>query len=121
MKLLVSILACIVLFLSTQCMIVEVAPIQKAASKKSSSCCSKKTTCSKKQEPKKDCSKEKDKDCKDACNPFMACCGCLYDGVPKITFNINKPVDYPDKSGYKEIFLPSPYIPGLWQPPEVVV
>lgn len=121
MKLLASILAAIVLFLSTQCLIVEVNPIQKTSSKKSSSCCSKKNTCSKQKETKKGCNEEKDKDCKDACNPFMSCCGCLYDGVTKIDLTLTQPIWNPEKSGYKEIFLQSPYIPGLWQPPEVVI
>jgi hypothetical protein len=120
MKLFVSILATIVLFLSTQCMISG----SNLAMRGVSSCTKKAATC--KKQAKQCCNKQKEsnkeqKDCKDACNPFMSCCGCLYDGVIKNDFRISRPFNKSVKNGNREIFFKSDYISQSWQPPELVV
>ena len=122
MKLFVSILASVVLLLSTQCLIMG-NTLTVSSNPEKKSCCSKKKTCNKPEKKKKagDCQKEKDKDCKDACNPFMACCGCLYDAVQKNDLTIDKPFQKSEKSGIKDNFFKSAYVSGLWQPPETAV
>src|SRR5689334_13247781 len=122
MKLFISILAAVVLFLSTQCLIMGNSLAINSKTEKSP-CCSKKKVCAKKEKKTTtgDCQKEKNKDCKDACNPFMSCCGCLYDAVQKNDLTINKPFQQSEKTGIKENFFKSAYISGLWQPPETVI
>ncbi len=137
-KILVSILSVVVLFLSTQCMIAGSNLGLDGIMKKESSC-SKKKTCSKSVRPgcsksakpgcskpvKPTCSKKQNNDqekgCKDACNPFMACCGCLYDCSPKNDVVINKPFVASVKNGYKNIYFPLTFTSGVWQPPEFVI
>jgi hypothetical protein len=122
MKLFVSILASVVLLLSTQCLIManDVAVTLKPMKE---SCCSKKKACDKQQkkEAKRDCQQQKDKGCKDVCNPFMSCCGCLYDALVKNDLTINKPIQQSEKTGVKDNFFKSAYVSGLWQPPEIVI
>jgi len=122
MKLFVSILAPVVLFLSTQCLITG-SNLAVSSTTQKSSCCSKKKACDKKGREKTtgSCREQKNKDCKDVCNPFMACCGCLYDAVQKNELTIDKPFQQSEKTGIKENFFKSAYISGLWQPPEAVI
>lgn len=123
MKLVVSILAITVMFLSTQCLIIDTNMGLKPSSGKQT-CCSKKKTCIMQEEKENNKGfkeKEKTKDCKDACNPFMACCGCLYDGIPKNDFTINNPIASSVQNGNKENFFGSSYTSNSWRPPERII
>ena len=124
MKVFASILSALVLFLSTQCMIAGANLAIKGIEKKTT-CCAKKKTCSKPSKPSRQTcgkkqNKEQEKGCQDACNPFMACCGCLYDCSLKSEFLINKLFAASVKNGYKNIYFPSTFTAGVWQPPELV-
>lgn len=121
MKLFVSILTSLVLFLSTQCIIMgnNLAISSKTEQKPS---CSESNSCGQaSEEPAGDCEDEEGKDCNDACNPFMACCGCLYDAASKNDFTISKPILKPEKNGFNDDFFKSAFLPALWQPPEGLI
>jgi hypothetical protein len=121
MKIIVSILAAVVLFLSTQCMIMG-NNLTLEAFVEEVTCCSEKEVCT--AEPMESCEEESsgdcdDSGCQDMCNPFMACCGCLYD-MSRMSFDIRMPIANSVKNGCGDINLQPTYISGLWQPPEIV-
>lgn len=118
MRVSATILALIVLFLSTQCL--ETSASMAAEKKKataSSGCCSKKKACGKTTK-KKDC--DNDKDCKGSCNPFMACSGCVYTAFEKPEFKFHQYFDVPVKNGCQPVSFISDYVSSLWHPPECV-
>jgi hypothetical protein len=121
MKITASILAAVVLFLSTQCMIMGT-NLAIEALVGEVACCSEKEVCEAEsmdyceETDTNDCDDSK---CQDMCNPFMACCGSLYD-VSRMSFDIEKPLAISVKNGCRDMNLQSTYISGLWQPPEFV-
>ncbi len=113
MKAVTSILAVIVLFLSTQCMVMEYgSPVK----------CKKTTTASCTQ--KKACSKSKktssEKDCRTVCNPFMACSGCAYETAIKEMLPLPSFLYKSVKNVYPGTRFISSYISSAWKPPEVI-
>lgn len=107
------ILSLLVLFLSTQCMEVTQNTVQPMPGKKKTSCCAKKTSCEKPVQEKAD-----NKGCKDVCNPFMACSGCIYTAFESPEYNFSLANSAPVKNGYKPADLIPDYISSLWHPPE---
>lgn len=113
MKGITTILSLIVLFLSTQCLEATQSTVQLMSQKKKTSCCGKKTSCEKPAQEKAD-----NKGCKDLCNPFMACSGCIYTAFEKPEYNFSLAISAPVKNGHKPTDLIPDYTSSLWHPPE---
>lgn len=113
MKITTSILAVLVLFLSTRCVFMH-------ASTETGRPVAKKTCCAKKKACDKEDKKKKDDGCKEACNPFMSCCGCAYilPEKPAVSFNTISILSV--KTGFKADCYISNYNADCWHPPEIV-
>ena len=111
MKLIVSILAIIVLCLSTQCIFIheKTATVMSCVVKKT--CCPVKKTCCKSKE------KKSGDDCTGICNPFMACSGCAYILTEKPVFSLPVFINLSVKAGKKQAVFVSSYISDCWNPP----
>lgn len=111
MKITTSILAILVLFLSTQCVVKNNLDHGKPIAKET--CCLKKKSCQKEEE-------KKDDGCKEACNPFMACCGCAYivPEKPSVSFNTISILSV--RTGFIPDLFISDYNADCWHPPEIV-
>ena len=112
MKITTTILAILVLFLSTQCVVKSNLDHGKPIAKET--CCSKKKICQKESTDKKDTG------CEESCNPFMACCGCSYILPEKPAFTHVEVLSLSVKTGFKKIIFISNYNADCWHPPEVV-
>ena len=110
MKLTVSILALVVLFLSTHCIFTY-------ENKGPGKSCAKKTYCA----VKKTCDKSKEKknkdDCNGICNPFMGCSGCVYILTEKSLLSLPASINLSVKAGKKQAVFISSYISDCWHPP----
>ncbi len=113
MKIVASIFACMVLFLSTQCMIIRNnVEITKTVVEKS--CCSKKSSCDRKKDSKES------NNTKGACNPFMVCSGCVYVASENPEYSFHPFLSSSIKQAYKPQFYISDFISTLWHPPEFI-
>ncbi|MEP7165369.1 MAG: hypothetical protein ABI741_11785 [Ferruginibacter sp.] len=111
MKITTSILAALIIFLSTQCVYMhETAATGMPVAKKT--CCAKKQSC------KKEAGKKKDDGCKEACNPFMACGGCSFILPERPVLSAVNSSDLSVKTGFKKDFFNSNYNADCWHPPE---
>ena len=110
MKLTVSILALIVLFLSTQCVFMH-ENTEPGRSCAKETCCAVKKTCSKNKE------KKNNEDCNGICNPFMGCSGCAYIHTEKLLFSLPALMNLSVKAGKKQAVFISSYISDCWHPP----
>ena len=113
MKGITAILALIVLFLSTKCMVIEYgSPVKCKKTEKSS--CSKNKSCGKPEE------ENSTKNCKTVCNPFMACSGCVYVSTVKEVLTVPSFLFKSVKNGCQTNRFISTYISSAWKPPEFI-
>ncbi|MBS1731736.1 MAG: hypothetical protein JST02_00430 [Bacteroidetes bacterium] len=109
----------IVVFLSTQCMD-GMNNILHGNISQSKNCCKTKKSCCKESSQKKQRTPIKD-DCRNGCNPFMACCGWLFIGVQKINIHCLILPYETVKNGTWNDWPTSSYISSPWHPPRVVI
>jgi len=114
MKIAASILALLILFLSTQCLVDPSFMEKKASPARTHSCCSKRSGCKR---PEK---KEAGSGCKDYCNPFMACSGCAYVVFEKAELVIDNPLIIAARNGYHTDNFISGYSSSAWHPPRFI-